>query len=107
MIGISLGFFGIGIAIVQRLLMKPILRWMGERNTVIAGLYLDVGVFIFLGFVTSGWGALALTPLAELGSVALRGIMSRRAADNRQGELEGVLTWVNAIATIIEPLLMK
>jgi|GEM_PF-1836077 DHA1 family tetracycline resistance protein-like MFS transporter len=107
MIGISLGFFGIGIAIVQRLLMKPILRWMGERNTVIAGLSVDVGVFIFLGVVTSGWGALALTPLTELDSVALQGIMSRRAAENQQGELEGVLTCVNAIATIIGPLLMR
>ena len=109
MIGLSLGFFGIGIAIVQGLLMKPILRVLGERNTVIAGLAVDVGVFIFLGFVTSGWLALALTPLTALGSVAgpaLQGIMSRRAADNQQGELQGVLTGVNAIATIIGPLLM-
>ncbi|MFT6683403.1 MAG: DHA1 family tetracycline resistance protein-like MFS transporter, partial [Loktanella salsilacus] len=109
MIGLSLGFFGIGIAIVQGLLMKPILRVLGERNTVFAGLAVDVGVFIFLGFVTSGWLALALTPLTALGSVAgpaLQGIMSRRAADNQQGELQGVLTGVNAIATIIGPLLM-
>ena len=109
MIGISLGLFGIGIAVVQGLLMKPILRALGERNTVIAGLALDVGAFVFLGFATNGWLALALTPLTALGSVAgpaLQGIMSRTAADNQQGELQGVLTGVQAVATIIAPLLM-
>lgn len=109
MIGISLGLFGIGIAIVQGLLMKPILRRLGERNTVIAGLAIDVGTFLFLGLATNGWLALALTPLTALGSVAgpaLQGIMSRTAADNQQGELQGVLTGVQAIATIVAPLLM-
>ena len=36
MIGLSLGVFGIGIAVVQGVLMRPILRWLGERNAVIA-----------------------------------------------------------------------
>ncbi|MFZ3584768.1 TCR/Tet family MFS transporter [Loktanella sp. DJP18] len=109
MIGLSLALFGIGIAIVQGLLMKPILRLLGERNTVIAGLAIDVGVFVVLGFLTTGWLALLFTPLTALGSVAgpaLQGIMSRKAADNQQGELQGVLTGVNAIATIIAPLVM-
>ncbi len=109
MIGLSLGAFGIGIAIVQGLLMKPILRRLGERNTVIFGLGVDVVVFVFLGFVSNGWLALVLTPLTALGSVAgpaLQGIMSRDASDDQQGELQGVLTGVNAIATIIAPLLM-
>ena len=109
MIGLSLGAFGIGIAIVQGLLMKPILSRLGERNTVIFGLSIEVATFVFLAFVTNGWIALILTPLTALGSVsgpALQGIMSRTAADDQQGELQGVLTGVNAIATIIAPLLM-
>ena len=108
-IGMSLGLFAIGIAVVQGLLMKPILQRLGERNTVIVGLSIDVCVFIFLCFVTNGWLALALTPITALGSVAgpaLQGIMSRSVADNQQGELQGVLTGVNAIATIIGPLVM-
>lgn len=109
MIGLSLGMFGVGIAIVQGLLIRPIIARLGERGTVIAGLSLDVAAFLFLGFVTDGWLALALTPLTALGSVAgpaLQGLMSRTAADNQQGELQGVITGVNAIATIIAPLIM-
>lgn len=109
MIGLSLGAFGIGIAIVQGLLMRPILNKIGERNAVVLGLSVDVLAFIMLGFVTNGWLALALTPFTALGSIAgpaLQGIMSRTAADNQQGELQGALTSINAVATIMAPLLM-
>jgi len=109
MIGLSLGAFGIGIAIVQGLLMRPILNKIGERNAVVLGLSVDVLAFIMLGFVTNGWIALALTPFTALGSIAgpaLQGIMSRTAADNQQGELQGALISINAVATIMAPLLM-
>lgn len=109
MIGLSLGVFGIGIAVVQGLLMRPILAWLGERNAVIAGLAIDVLAFILLGFIQSGWIALALTPLTALGSIAgpaLQGIMSRKAADNQQGELQGTLASINAVATIVAPLVV-
>jgi DHA1 family tetracycline resistance protein-like MFS transporter len=109
MIGLSLGVFGIGIAIVQGLLMKPILRKIGERNAVIFGLSIDVLAFLALGFVTNGWIALALTPLTALGSIAgpaLQGIMSRKAADDQQGELQGTISSINAVATIAAPLIM-
>ncbi len=109
MIGVSLAVFGIGIAIVQGVLMKPILRVFGERNTVILGLSIDIVAFIFLAFVTNGILALLFTPLTALGSMAgpaMQGIMSRSASDDQQGELQGALTSINAIAIILAPLLM-
>ncbi len=109
MIGLSLGVFGVGIAIVQGVLMRPILRVLGERNAVIVGLSIDVVAFVALGFIQNGWVALALTPLTALGSIAgpaLQGIMSRRADDNQQGELQGALASINAVATIAAPLVV-
>lgn len=109
MIGLSLGVFGIGIAVVQGLLIKPILGWLGERNTVIFGLLVDILAFVLLGFITNGWVALALTPLTALGSVAgpaLQGIMSRSVDDNQQGELQGLVASINAVATIVAPLIV-
>lgn len=109
MIGLSLGIFGIGIAVVQGLLIRPILNRIGERKAVILGLSIDVLAFVALGFVTNGWVALALTPLTALGSIAgpaLQGIMSRTAADNQQGELQGTVSSINAVATIVAPLMV-
>ncbi len=109
MVGLSLATFGIGIAIVQGVLIRPILARIGERNAVLLGLGVDVVAFVALGFVTNGWVALALTPLASLGSIAgpaLQGIMSQKASDDQQGELQGALTSINAIASIAAPLVM-
>ena len=63
MIGLSLGVFGIGIALVQGLLIKPVINRIGERRAVILGLSIDVLAFVALGFITNGLVALALTPL--------------------------------------------
>ena len=109
MIGLSLGVFGIGIAIVQGLLMKPILDRIGERKAVIFGLGVDVVAFGLLGFITNGWLALALIPLTAFGSVAgpaLQGIMSRTAHDDQQGELQGTVASITAVATIVAPLIV-
>ncbi|MCR9111145.1 TCR/Tet family MFS transporter [Marivita sp. XM-24bin2] len=109
MIGLSLGLFGIMMAIVQGGLIRLILARLGERGTVIYGLVFDVFAFGALAFVTSGTIALILTPMAALGAVitpALQGIMSKAVGDRRQGELQGALTSVGAVAMIIAPMVM-
>lgn len=107
--GLSLGLFGISMAIVQGGLIRPILRALGERGAVIYGHVADVGVFLAIGFVSSGTVLLILTPLAALPAVitpALQGIMSKAVDDNQQGELQGALTSVSALAMIISPMVM-
>lgn len=107
--GLSLGLFGISMAIVQGGLIRPILRRFGERGSVIYGHIADVGVFILIGLTSSGMWLLILTPLAALPAVitpALQGIMSKAVDDNQQGELQGALTSVSALAMIIAPMVM-
>ncbi len=109
MIGLSLGMFGIGIAVMQGILIRPILRRIGERKAVILGCCAHIMAFVAIAFITNGWVVLALTPLTALGSIAapaLQGIMSRRASDDQQGELQGALTSINAVATVVAPLLV-
>lgn len=109
MIGFSLAIFGVSIALVQGVLIRPILARIGERNAVVLGLSIDVVAFAILAFVDSGTWALIMTPFTALGSIAgpaLQGIMSRTANDDQQGELQGVITSVNAVAVIIAPLAM-
>lgn len=109
MIGVSLASFGVSMAIVQAVLMRPILRLIGERNAVIGGLLLDAVVFAALGFVESGTLALIMIPISALGSVvgpALQAIMSRTARDDQQGELQGTLASINAVGMIIAPFIL-
>ncbi|MEO0745963.1 MAG: TCR/Tet family MFS transporter [Pseudomonadota bacterium] len=109
MIGFSLFLFGISLAAVQGGLIRPILRVLGERGAVVYGHIADIAVFIIIGFVWSGTALLVLTPLAALPAVitpALQGIMSKAVGDDAQGELQGALTSVAALAMVISPLVM-
>ena len=109
MIGLSLGLFGITIALVQGLLIRPFIARFGERGTVIWGLGFDLIAFSFLAFVTSGTVALIFTPIAALAGIvtpALQGIMSKAVGDDQQGELQGALTSVSALAMILSPMAM-
>ncbi len=108
-IGLSLGLFGLSFALVQGLLIRPALKYFGEQLTVIYGLWLDVLAFALLAVVTSGTLALILIPIAALAGIAtpaLQGIMSRAVGDDQQGELQGALTSISALAMIISPIAM-
>ncbi|KIC50918.1 tetracycline resistance MFS efflux pump [Tateyamaria sp. ANG-S1] len=109
MVGLSLSLFGISMAVVQGGLIRPMLRLMGERGAVIYGHVADVAVFLLIGFVSSGTWLLILTPLAALPAVitpALQGIMSKAVGDDEQGELQGALVSIAALAMIVSPMLM-
>lgn len=108
-IGLSLAFFGGTMALVQGGLISPLLRWLGERGTVLTGYAFAAAAYGGLAVLSSGPIALILTPLAALAGVippALQGIMSRRVAPNAQGELQGALTSASALAMILSPLVM-
>ena len=108
-IGLSLGLFGVTMALVQGGLIRIALRRWGERQTVINGHLFEVCAFAAVALVPSGLGLLLLTPLAALGAIitpALQGIMSQRVGDDEQGALQGVLVSTNALAMIVSPLMM-
>lgn len=108
-IGLSLALFGFVMAAVQAGLIRLAIARFGERGTVVLGHAFAISAYFALGLLTSGTWAMILTPLAALGGVippALQGIMSRRVADNAQGELQGALTSASSLAMILSPLLM-
>jgi DHA1 family tetracycline resistance protein-like MFS transporter len=108
-IGLSLGLFGIMMAVVQGFLIRPAIKYLGERGTIIYGLFFDILAFGFLSIVTSGTVALLFVPVAALAGIvspALQGLMSQAVGDDQQGELQGALTSLSALAMIISPMLM-
>jgi DHA1 family tetracycline resistance protein-like MFS transporter len=109
MLGLSLGMFGIAMALVQGGVIRIALRRFGDHGTVVLGHVFAIGAYLALGTVISGTLALILTPLAALAGVispALQGIMSKQVADNAQGELQGVLTSTVSLAMILSPMTM-
>lgn len=109
MVGVSLAVYGVSFAIGQALLVGPLIRRFGEHRAAHYGMWVDVSTLLALGLVTSGPIALMLTPITALGGVvtpALQAIASNAAPQDAQGELQGVLSSLNAIAMISSPLIM-
>lgn len=109
MVGLSLGGFGISMAIVQGVLIRIIIPRVGEISTIVWGIMFNAVIFAILAFITSSTLTLLLTPIAAFGAVvtpALTGLMSRKADNNQQGELQGGLTSIRAIAAVTSPFVM-
>jgi MFS transporter, DHA1 family, tetracycline resistance protein len=109
MVGYSLGFVGIMIAVVQGGLIRYINPKLGQKKSVYYGLALyAVGFFLF-AFATKGWMMFAfLVPycLGGIAGPALQGIISSQVPANEQGELQGGLTSLMSVTSIIGPPLM-
>jgi MFS transporter, DHA1 family, tetracycline resistance protein len=108
-VGISLGVVGAMIALVQGVLIRKTLPLLGKEKSVYIGLLLyGVGLVLF-GMATQGWMMYAFTVVYCLGGIAgpaLQGIISNQVPANEQGELQGGLTSLISVTTIIGPLLM-
>jgi DHA1 family tetracycline resistance protein-like MFS transporter len=109
MLGVSLASFGISVAVVEGILIRRILPWLGERRTIVLGFIFSIGIFVVLGFLTSGFWALLLAPISALGSVvipAMRGIFANKAEANQQGEVQGIVSSTQSLAVIFAPLVL-
>ncbi len=109
MIGLSLALFGICMIAVQGFAIDPAIRLWGERRTTLIGFVVEFVTMVFYGFVRSGFWALVFTPVSAVSGIAgpaLAGMMSNATPDDQQGELQGVLSSLSAVAMGIAPLLM-
>lgn len=110
MIGISLSVVGVLVAIVQGGLIRYTVPKLGEKNSVYVGFALYAVGFVCFAFATQGWMMFVfLVPycLGGLGGPALQGIISNQVPANEQGELQGALTSLVSLTSIIGPLIMN
>jgi DHA1 family tetracycline resistance protein-like MFS transporter len=107
--GISLAIFGLFMILVQGGLIRAVIPRFGEANTARASLALNVLVLTITGFISNTVLLFVFMPFMALGilaSPAIKGMMSQATSAANQGELQGVLASVQALAMIIAPALM-
>ncbi|MGZ4001167.1 MAG: TCR/Tet family MFS transporter [Mucilaginibacter sp.] len=109
MVGYSLGVVGIVYAAVQGGLIRVIIPKFGTERSIWIGLLLySIGMALF-AFATKGWMMFVILIPYCLGGIAgpaLQGYMSNHVPANEQGELQGGLTSLASLSTIIGPLVM-
>ena len=107
-VGYSLGFVGFMVALVQGGLNRIINPKIGDRNSVIVGLLFYGAGFILFSLATKGWMMYAFMIPFGLGGIAgpsLQSLITKQVAPNEQGELQGGITSLQSVTTIIGPLI--
>ena len=108
-IGYSLGAVGLLSAIVMGYLIRFIIPKLGQKRGVYVGLFLYAIGFTLYAFASQGWMMYLFMVPYILGSIAgpsLQGIISTQVAANEQGEIQGALTSLQSLTSIIGPPLM-
>ena len=108
-IGLSLGFAGVFMILVQAGLVRWAIPKFGAFYSGIIGLVAIIIGFCGYAFATTGWQLypwLALASISGFVTPAFQAIMTSQIPANAQGELQGALSSVNSLTSIIGPLLM-
>jgi MFS transporter, DHA1 family, tetracycline resistance protein len=106
--GLSLGLVGITAAIVQGGLVRPIIKTLGERRTILMSLGISVISFMLYGLAAKGWMMLATIVLGALAGVsqpAIQGLVAGSIEPNEQGKVQGSLTSLFSLTSIFAPLI--
>ena len=106
--GLTLAAVGVASGIVQAGLIKPTVKRLGERTTLLVGLLFGVAGFVIYGLAATGtafWAGIPVLALWGLGSAAFMGLMSRLVSGSEQGQLQGANSSLIALAGMIGPWL--
>lgn len=109
MVGYSLAFVGLMIALVQGGLIRLVIPRLGQQRSMFLGLLLFTTGMVLYAFATQGWMMFLFSFVYCLGGIAgpsIQGIISSQVPANEQGELQGSLTSLMSATTIVGPLLM-
>ncbi len=105
--GFSLFIVGIAAVVGQAVLLRFMLRVLGDKRTVLIGLASSFAAYVLYGFATHGWMMYVII-LANLcgfvASPALQGIASKAVDPRHQGITLGSLNSISSIMSVIAPL---
>ena len=110
MIGLSLATVGVLVGLVQAGLIRVVNPRIGDQKSIYAGLFFySIGLALF-AFATEGWMMFVFLVPYCLGGIAgpsLQSALAKHVPSNEQGELQGALTSLMSLTTVIGPLIMN
>jgi DHA1 family tetracycline resistance protein-like MFS transporter len=110
MIGISLAVVGVLVSLVQGVLVRFVNPKIGNEKSVYLGLGLYTIGLVLFGLASQSWMMFAFLVPYCLGGISgpgLQAIISGSVPSNEQGELQGSLTSVISMTSIVGPLVMS
>ena len=109
-VGLSLGAFGALVVVAQGFAVAPVIRRLGERGTLLLGMFCEATAMAILSIASADWMVFALIPLIAFGGIgmpALRSLQTNAVDAERQGRLQGVTASLASVAAVLGPLLFS
>ncbi len=105
-VGLSLALVGIVSGLYGGGLVKRAVKAMGERGSMLMGMALGLAGFLMFGFSKTGalllWGIPLMNGMSFVWPSA-QSLMTRSAAPNEQGQLQGAIQSIRGISGLIGP----
>jgi len=109
-VGLAFAVVGICSALVGGLLVKPIVSALGELISLVIGLFSGAAGMVMFGLAAQPplfWAGIPIMSLMGLATPALQGLMTQRVNPAEQGELQGAIGSVGAIAQMIGAIMFS
>ncbi len=106
-VGMTLALWGALDALVQGVLVGPVVKRIGDRATMLIGLTVGGIGLAGLGLAATPWqyiAALVVSALWGFSMPTLMSLMTQRVSEREQGQLQGANMSVASIAGIASPL---
>ncbi len=105
--GLALGLVGLGSALVQGLLVRRVVRALGERRAALVGYGLAGAAYLMFALAYAPWVlflGIALQAAGAISGPAVQALVSARAGPDRQGAMQGALASFQGLTAVGAPL---
>lgn len=107
-VGYTLGIVGLCSGLVQALLVRRWMPWLGERRMMLTGVALLIVGYAVFGLAPTGWTFLAGIPFLCFGGLSgppAQSMITHEVDPGEQGRLQGALASLQSLAGIFGPAL--
>jgi DHA1 family tetracycline resistance protein-like MFS transporter len=108
-VGLSQGFYGLMMVITQGVIYRWALRCLGSFKAIVLGMLGALVAYLCYAFAEYGWQLyliIAVTAISGFVLPSLQLMMTSQVPADSQGELQGALSSLNSLASIIGPLML-
>lgn len=106
-VGMALALWGVLDVIIQAVVVGPVVKRIGDRNTMVIGLYAGAAGLAGMAIAPDGWSfvaAIVLSSVWGLSQPTLLALQTRRVSEREQGQLQGANMSVAAFSGVVAPI---